>query len=163
MSAIHARRRTRDGSRAESLRYSFDLNPPGCPVDDLSSIPQPVRAFIAEHVRTLMSLELLMAIRADSQREWTGAELAKELRSASEWVERELQDMARRGLVSTADTPPRYRYAPAQASLRKVIDELAGLYPDRRHSILQIIFSAPSGPIQSFADAFRFRKEPSDG
>ena len=133
-------------------------------MEDPASIPPPVRAFIAEHIRTLMSLELLLLVRAHPEREWTGAELARELRSAPEWAERELLDLVKRGLVVTTQIPPpTFRYSPAQAALQKVVDELAAIYPERRHTILQLIFSAPSGPIQSFADAFRLRKEPSDG
>lgn len=124
-----------------------------------------LQSFIAEHVHSQIALELLLLLHAHSARQWTAQELARELRAAPEWTERELQDLARRGMVTVSSTtPPRFQYAPPQrAELEQTIAKLAAIYSVRRFSIIQLIFSAPSGAVQSFADAFRLRKDRSDG
>ena len=128
------------------------------------AIPEDVRSFIAEHVRSVIALELFLLLHADPSREWTAAELARELRAEPAWAERELQSLVARGLVAPSDVDPsRFRYAPRRAELDVAAGKLAAAYPEWRYSIIQILYSAPSEPIQSFADAFKLRKEPTDG
>ncbi|HEY3243735.1 MAG TPA: hypothetical protein VGM03_10325 [Phycisphaerae bacterium] len=126
------------------------------------AVPEHVRNFIAEHVRSLKSLELLLMLHADPGRAWTGTELGRELRAAPEWAQRELEDLAGRGLAAPGTAAGTFRYAPRRTELDETIAMLAALYPERRFTIIQIIFGAPE-PIQSFADAFKLRKDPSDG
>lgn len=111
-----------------------------------------------------MALEALLCVRSQPDRWWTGPELAKELRSAPDWMLRELQGMAGRGLVVRApDDPESFRYGPVRPELARAVDELAALYAERRYTVIQLIFSPTQRPLQSFADAFRIRKEPPDG
>lgn len=111
-----------------------------------------------------MALELLLLIRTQPKREWSADELARELRAASEWSEHECTHLAERKLIATiGGTPTKFRYGPAQPELEEAVNWLATAYPERRFSIIQVIFSAPSEPIQSFADAFKLRKDKSNG
>jgi hypothetical protein len=127
-------------------------------------ISRELRSFIAEYVRSLMTLELLLLLYANRQREWRAPELARELRVELPWAERELRELAKRGLVNVAATdPPTYRYGPQRPELDAVTAQLAAIYPQHRFSIIQILYAAPSEPLQSFADAFKLRKDPSDG
>jgi hypothetical protein len=128
------------------------------------AIPREIRSFIAEYVRSLMTLELLVLLYANRQREWTAQELARELRSELGWAERELRELGRRGLVNiSAADPPTFRFAPLRPELDSATGALAALYPQHRFSIIQILYAAPSEPLQSFADAFKLRKDPTDG
>jgi hypothetical protein len=43
-----------------------------------------------------------------------------------------------------------------------LIDQLAVLYQQRRFSLVQLIYARPIDKLQSFADAFRFRKGKED-
>ncbi|HKQ49484.1 MAG TPA: hypothetical protein VJZ71_15540 [Phycisphaerae bacterium] len=127
-------------------------------------IPLEVRSFISEHMRSISGIRLLLLLHVDPQREWTAQELAHELRAASEWAERELRLLLAQGLVANSDSQPaRFRYAPRTEALSNLVSQLAAIYPERRHSIIQILFSVPTDSIQSFADAFRLRKENQDG
>lgn len=127
-------------------------------------IPQEVRNFISEQMRSISGIRLLLLLQVDPVRDWSAHELAHELRAASEWAERELQLLAAQGLVAVSDSDTsRFRYAPRTETLSDLVSKLAAIYPERQHSIIQILFSVPTDSIQSFADAFRLRKENQDG
>ena len=127
-------------------------------------MPSEVRAFLNSRVRSLMALELLLMVRAGSDREWSAAELERELRAATAWTERELAHLASHGLlVETSASPARYRYAGRGTPSDEAVEWLASSYPERRFSIIQILYAAPASPIEQFADAFKLRKERPDG
>jgi len=122
-------------------------------------IPPNVAAFIAEHVRSVVELEGLLLLVHDVARPWTAAELAQTLRVDSRWIEQELFDLARRGLVTVREgAPAKYKFA-SGSPLEATVRELEVIYGVRRVSVIALIYSKPVDPIQSFADAFRLRKE----
>jgi hypothetical protein len=127
-------------------------------------IPEAVKALIAEHIRSVMELESLLLFHANPRQDWSVADVAREMRVDPAWVAPKLGDMARRGLLAeSGPNAPRYRYAPRTAALDETVAMLARIYADRRVSVIEFIFSKPSGSIQSFADAFRLRRERQDG
>ena len=127
-------------------------------------IPEDVRRFLFEQMRSISGIRLLLLLHVDPHREWTVQELAHELRAAGEWTERELQLLAVQGLVAVSDRDSsRFRYGPRTETLSNLVSKLAAIYPERQHSIIQILFSVPTDSIQSFADAFRLKKEKQDG
>jgi len=122
-------------------------------------IPEHVKAFIAEHIRSVVELEALVLLQKHRDRDWTAVEMGKELRIDEQWAAQNIVDLTQRGLAwCSADQPPRCRYAPKTMELDQAIQELALLYDQRRVSVIQLIYSKPTDPIQSFAEAFRFRK-----
>jgi predicted transcriptional regulator len=127
------------------------------------SISQNVRRFIGEHIRSVVELEVLLLMHSDSGRTWSAGELSEQMRVDAEWTQRELLELTRRGLVrQTGDVPPKYIYESASPD-HATVEELAETYAQRRVSVISLIFAKPSDPIQSFADAFKLRKEPRDG
>lgn len=127
-------------------------------------IPHDVKRFITEHVRSVIELELLLLLHADIQKEWSATEIATQLRVDASWVERQLADLAKRGLLTRSEQDPkRYRFGPNSSEIDGVVTKLSRIYPDRRVSIIGLIYGAPSTPVQSFADAFRLRKDTNDG
>lgn len=127
-------------------------------------IPEDVQSFIAEHVRSLRGLELLLLIQADRNREWTAPELSHELRATSDWANLELRHLESRGLlIQTDPASSKFRYAPYKTELEAVVTKLADIYKVRPFAITQAIFSVPRDSIRQFADAFRLRREKPDG
>jgi hypothetical protein len=58
----------------------------------------------------------------------------------------------------SGDGMTRYRYAPATPELRRAVELLTVAYNQRPVTLVRLVYHRPS-PAQSFADAFRVRKE----
>jgi hypothetical protein len=115
-------------------------------------------SFIREHVRSVWGMELLLLLKRDPDRCWTVAELVRELRASTSLVSDNVQRFERSGLV-VLDDGGCYRYAPANAVLDKLCGALEAAYRERPVAVINMI-AAPPGPLQSLADAFKFRGEP---
>ena len=123
-----------------------------------------VKQFITEHIDSVMQLEVLLLLAEQPAKAWTAAELAQLLRIDAAWVEGQLRSMGGRGVVGVTEaSPPQFRYEPRSAELGDTVSELARAYADRRVTVIGLIFSKPVDKIRSFADAFRLRKDKSDG
>jgi hypothetical protein len=123
-------------------------------------IPAAVQQFVADHIRSIAQLELLLLMHRERQRSWTIADAAKELYTAVSMTEPMLESLRAIGLVSLQGD--QYQYAPKSKSLDQTVDDLAQLYQQRRVTIVNLIYSAPVQKLQDFADAFRIRRPPED-
>ena len=119
-----------------------------------------VEQFINQNVESLAELETLLLMRQDPQRTWDAAEIAKELYIPAELAGALLADFARRGFVQ-AEPPAnvRHRYQAADANLDRLVGQVATEYQERRVAVISLIYSKPLNKVQTFADAFRLRKE----
>jgi hypothetical protein len=119
-------------------------------------VPTAVRRLIADRIESVQQLEILLLLRAASDKEWSPEEVARalvtEVDSSEDWLER----MTRaRLLTSNGDS---YRYAPATAEMEDAIDGLAESYAKYRVAVIALIFSKPSERVRTFSDAFRIRR-----
>lgn len=113
-------------------------------------------AFIKEHIRSVWALEQLLLMRREP-RAWTPDELVRELRSARPLVETNLEAFTRAGVLR-AEGDGAWRYAPANALLSQLIDDIAGMYRARPVSFINALFS--DDRLQELANAFKFRQDP---
>ena len=126
-------------------------------------IPDNVRALIIERIGSVLELEILLLLHAQSTRQWTAPEIAAELRIDPNWAEGQLQDLCGKGLVHCeAGDPSIYMFAPRSKELRAAVDALVPVYAERRVTVVTLIFSKPVDKLKTFADAFRIRKEQSN-
>ena len=98
-----------------------------------------------------------MLLKRDPDRCWPAADLVRELRASAGLVNDNLARFERGGLA-ILDEAGCWRYAPASPVLGALCDELDGAYRERPVSIVNLI-AAPRDPLQSLADAFKFRKD----
>ena len=127
-------------------------------------IPPEVKSFVADNIDSVVQLEALLLLHARPDRSFTPAELAKELRIDPAWAEPNLKQLCGRQIVVCDESADhRYQYSPQSDQLKRTIDALANCYATRRVSVIALIFSKPPSPLQHFADAFRIRKEKTDG
>ena len=117
---------------------------------------QDLAAFVREHVRSVWALELLLVLKRDPERCWPPADLVRELRASTGLVQDNLHRFERGGLA-VRDDGGCWRYRPAAAILARLCDRLEAAYRERPVAIINLI-SAPRDPLQSLADAFRFRR-----
>ena len=123
-------------------------------------LPGEVRHLIAQHVTTMEQVEVLLLLTRSPERALTVEEIRRELRlqptAPSPMTLTSLQDG---GLVEREGAhPPRFRYAPANAALRRAVELLASAYNERPVTLVRLIYERPD-PVQSFADAFRLRRD----
>jgi len=121
-------------------------------------ITDEVRAFIHAHIHSVEQLEVLLLLRRERSRLFTGDEVARELRvhpaSAGRWLE----DLAARRLAMR--DRDRFQFSPEGPALDRDVNALAAAYADARVAVIQLIFSKPTDAVRSFADAFKLKGKP---
>lgn len=122
--------------------------------------PTELKQFIAQYIESLAQLEAMLLLHRDPQREWDCDELARELYISADMCGAIVLDLEKRRLAArNTDGSARFRYASSNAEVDRVVAELAALYRDRRVAVITEIYSRPVKNVQTFADAFRLRKE----
>ncbi len=121
------------------------------------SIPDDVRCFILDHIVSVEQMETLLLLRAERHREWTAAQVAMELRTSALSAGNWLADLERRGLL--VGEKEHYRFAPTTEVLEASVEGLSRIYPERRVTVIELIFSKPNDVIRTFAEAFKLRRE----
>jgi hypothetical protein len=125
-------------------------------------LPAPVIAFIREAIDSVEQLEVLLLLEASPEQSWTIPGIYEKLRSNPESIRLRLERLLAQGLVRQEQTG-QFRYAAPTPELAQTIRDLARAYAERRVTIIETIFAKPPSPIQSFADAFRLRKDEKHG
>jgi hypothetical protein len=129
-----------------------------------AALPQRVQRFLMTHVDSVEKLEVLLLLRARTERQWTASEVAQELRITDVSAAARLADLSSsRLLVSDGGQPEVYRYSPANSDDVRSIAELAVAYSERRVSVITFIFSKPQERVRGFADAFLLKPKPESG
>jgi hypothetical protein len=108
-------------------------------------IPDHVRRFVVANIDSVGTLEVLLLLRDHHWRNWTAAEVARELRSGTEAAIDRLAYLRARGLLGqAAGEKPSFRYAPSRPDLARAVDGLASSYASRRVRVVSLIYSKPS-------------------
>lgn len=131
------------------------------PADDL---PDEVRRLLDDRIESIAQLEVLLLLHRTAPQDWDAEGLSRELRIEPGWAA-ELLALLRRAelLEGTPGRPGFHRFGPSSPDLAKAVESLAASYADRRVTVVASLYSKPVGRIRIFADAFRIRKEESDG
>lgn len=116
--------------------------------------------FITQYITSVAQLEMLLLLRTNPTELWAVENLARELRVEVPWAETQLRQLCEYGLAERTDQPPLYRFKPSTPALDDAVNALSREYLIHRVSIIEAIYSKPSGSIRVFADAFRIKKEP---
>ena len=114
-------------------------------------------AFIRS-LRSVWTVELATLLRRNAGRGVAPEELIRELRASDRVVSDGLELLQAAGIV-VAEHDGTYRYAPASPTIEDLVQRLEKLHRDRPTAVTRAMFSAPSDKLQSFADAFRLKKD----
>jgi predicted transcriptional regulator len=123
-----------------------------------SGIPQAVSEFVRATIKSVWALELLLLLRKQSSTAFTVEQLTRELRGSRTVVNDALAQLQIAGLVTDEDGS-QYRYRYPSESINQLVAQLEHIYAERPTALIKEIASSPSSKIQSFADAFKFRKD----
>ncbi|RKH42267.1 hypothetical protein [Corallococcus llansteffanensis] len=114
-----------------------------------------VQRFITTHIDSIEKLEVLLLLRARTDRVWTASAVALELRITEASAARRLAELKAGGLLVQDGSPGEaFRFSPTQTDDVKSAAELAATYAGRRVSVISFIFSRPLDRVRGFADAF---------
>ena len=113
--------------------------------------------FVRNAIGSVWTIELLVALQRDSGKAWQTKELVADLRASARVVADGLSALGIAGLVA-ADDAGLYHYRPVSPAIDRTARELADLYHQKPMTVVNTILSSPTNKIQTFADAFRFRK-----
>lgn len=123
-------------------------------------VPPPVLAFLADHVRSLEELQLLIAVIQSPDRWWDAAAAARELGIPGPVARRAFDHLAARNLLDIRITGDvRYQFRPGTDQLRA--DALAAEQAYRLDplAVVQGVTGTAKRGIRDFADAFRIRRD----
>ena len=122
--------------------------------------PAELEQFIAQHIESLAQLEMLILMRQDRERNWDCAEMSRQLYITGDMCGGLVGDLERRGFVRRAPgSENAYQYHPATPEIDRLMTALAAIYQERRVAVITQIYSRPMKKVQTFADAFRLRRE----
>jgi len=119
-------------------------------------IPGEAQDLVLRHIHSVAQLEVLLHVRTHGDSGQTAEEVGREQKIGSEMASDLLHDLERRGFLTRKDGT--FVYSP-KAQLARQVDVLAGAYSTYRVAIINLIFSRPTEGVQSFADAFRVRRD----
>ena len=122
-------------------------------------LPESLLQFLHSCVPTYQAAEVLLFLAANPDSEFSRSEIVASMRPVSvtdSAVSEYITLFTAKGLVTERDH--RYRYAPAP-ELEAHILELSHAYNHRPVSLIQAIYRIADSKNQSFADAFKLRKD----
>jgi hypothetical protein len=126
--------------------------------------PQPVSpvvlAFMADHIRSLEELQLLMAVIQSPDRWWDAAAATRELGITTTSARRALDHLAAHNLLDIRITGDvRYQYRPGTDDLRAAARATEEAYRSNPLALAQLVTGTARRGIRDFADAFRIRRD----
>jgi hypothetical protein len=132
-------------------------------VTDAGLAPR-VQRFLTTHIDSIEKLEVLLLLRARTDREWTTSSVALELRITEASAARRLAELKTGGLLlQDGISDVAYRFSPDRSEDVQAATELATAYATHRVSIISFIFSRPLDRVRGFADAFVIKPDKDDG
>lgn len=126
-----------------------------------NELPENVRALIARAVPTIDALELLLQLVREPARSWTAAELSAGAPAGvrEPGVAAFLDTLRAQNLVEERE-PARYVYHAGTPALQQAVAGLLTAYRERPVTLIRTIYAiADSRAIQSFADAFKLKRD----
>lgn len=125
-----------------------------------ANITAEVEQFVARHLDTSEQVEVLLLLHSSPERTWSVEAIYQKILTSRESVARQLDLLGARGLAEVRNAEPRaYAYRAQSPELEATVTNLATIYRQSPHRVIELIYAKPSSAIRSFAEAFRLRKD----
>jgi hypothetical protein len=124
-----------------------------------NEIPARVLRFLEENIDTVPQLETLLMMHAEQDRSWLVADVAARNYTNEQRATDTLNALQRRGLVTSQESPPRFRFNPPSDEVRALVGELSLCYQRKLSLITERIHAKPSASVKEFARAFDLKKD----
>ena len=130
-------------------------------------VPHPLSAdaerFLRDAISSALQLDALSVLHADRDRWWTAAAMASHLRTSALSAATALETLGRSNLVDVrVGGSLSYRYAPVDARLEAIVDELAAAHYHARDELVARVTGVrgKTDAARRIADAFRITRKP---
>ncbi|HKP74439.1 MAG TPA: hypothetical protein VJT67_02800 [Longimicrobiaceae bacterium] len=122
-------------------------------------LPDDVRALVQSHLASMAHLDALLLLAGAPDASFSRGEVASRISAAPDAAAKALADLEGAKLAASEGTgdAARYRFAPADASLRRTAGTLADMYKRFPVQVIRAVYERPASPVQQLADAFRLR------
>lgn len=119
-----------------------------------------VKEFIAQHVHSVLQLEVLLLLSQDKDNVWSAHAVSRDLNLSPKSAKVVLDEIVSQGLLIPADgaTEDLYRYNPSSDELDKTVSQLARAYATQRVAVLSLILANPVDKVRLFTETFRMIK-----
>ncbi|MGZ3695528.1 MAG: hypothetical protein ACXWQO_15570 [Bdellovibrionota bacterium] len=118
------------------------------------------KSFIHAAIDSVELLRVLLLLQRDRNRAWSYEEINGELRSTEGSIRRRVDDLIfKQVLALESIRDERVRFIPFSLEVDELVMVIAGHFQIRPYKIIDLIYSRPNSAIQSFADAFKLKKE----
>ena len=114
-----------------------------------------IKEFIAQHVHSVLQLEVLLLVSQKKDKIWTPAAVGRELHLSAESAKVQLNGLSRGLLTVDGAGEDLYRYNPSSDELNQTLSQLATAYATQRVAVLTLIFAKPVDKVRMFKEAFR--------
>ena len=118
--------------------------------------------FLRAAIPSVSAAELLLIVFRQPARWWTLDDLLREIPAGASISQPHavncVETLRSCGLLES-DAEKRLRYRAASAALDEQVRTLAQAYDERPVTLIRMIYALRDSRIQSFADAFKFRKK----
>ena len=117
-----------------------------------------IKEFVAEHVHSVLQLEVLLLVSQNRHKAWTPAAVGRELCLSAESAKAQLDGLSPFLLIPPdEDGEDLYRYNPSN-ELNQTLSQLATAYATQRVAVLTLIFAKPVDKVRLFKETFRMIK-----
>ena len=126
----------------------------------LGELSKEVKDFIAEHVHSVLRLEVLLLLSEKRDKVWSSVAVDRKLHLTPDSTKAHLDELLSEGLLILVDggTERLYRYNPSSDKLDKTVGQLSSAYATQRVAVLTLIFANPVDKVRLFSEAFRIIK-----
>ena len=121
-----------------------------------ADVPSDVRQFLVENIRSIEQLEILLLLRASSDRSWTAREVYQRVMTNETSVQESLGKLHDQRLVQVEDESD-YRFV-SSAETHDVLEKLASLYKEKPARIIYALYGPQRSELDAFAQAFKLRQ-----
>ena len=122
-------------------------------------MPSPdIAAFLRAHFQSVWALELLLFLKDNAKKSWTGEQLIEALKASDTIVTTSVATLVAGGLVAD-DAKGHVRYAPASEDLSRLVDVTEALYAKKPDAVRRVIVSSAATGLSAFANSFRLRND----
>jgi hypothetical protein len=127
-------------------------------------LPKELQEFVIQSFDSVEELETFLLLHESASRNWTAAEISRQLQSNVVSIERRLKDLIQKKLIIqiptiTSNDKSSFCYTPVNVTLNRLALQLTSFYKTHRIRIIELLFSKSKLKLNSFADAFKIRKD----